>query len=346
MFMDVEFAAEKGGSLEVSLVLDVVLVERSSKVNFWLTAGVEVVVVDVDVVLLEGKVNLGVMLLRVELEIVNLLVVADELSTVENLLELAIVDDLGRVLVLAEDLAVREAHALVFGVYSGPCGGYGLVDAVSVALVVVFWLLLGIIDDDLLVDFVDDLTDEVVEDLLVETAEILLEVLLELKLTGLLEDWLAEVLDDLLAEMLDSLLAEMLDDLPAKMVDDLLVDTVDDSLVEATNDALVEMLALLLDNEAEARLEYVLEGLLEDGFVTTLDGWSDDLLASRPLLLEELTGTSLDVLVDLIALTGQTLDGALLRDRVVDDAAGLPLDVGPIDLLLGTRLLEIERCVD
>lgn len=34
MFIDVELAAKNGGSVVVSLVLDVVLVERSSKVNF------------------------------------------------------------------------------------------------------------------------------------------------------------------------------------------------------------------------------------------------------------------------------------------------------------------------
>lgn len=125
MFMDVELAAKKGGSVVVSLAFDVVLVERSSRLNFWLIAGVEVVVVDVveDIVLLEGKVNLGVMLLRVELDVVNLLVVDNDVDTVTNLLELAIVDDLGRVLLLTEGLAVLEAHAFVFGVYKGPCGG-------------------------------------------------------------------------------------------------------------------------------------------------------------------------------------------------------------------------------
>lgn len=162
--MDVELAAKKAGSVVVSLVLDVVLVNWSSKANFWLTAWAAeledgFVVVDVDIVLLEGKVNFGVALLRVELEVVNLLVVDneidmvenllepevdtllvmdDEIETVTNLLELVPVDDLGRGLVLTEDLAVLEAHAFVFGVYNGPCGGYGLVDAVSEALLVVF----------------------------------------------------------------------------------------------------------------------------------------------------------------------------------------------------------------
>jgi len=129
-----------------------------------LTAGTaeldeELVVVDAEIVLLEGNVNLGVSLLRVELKVVNLLVVDDEIGIVEdtleleidallvvddevdtvtNLLEVDIVDDLDRVLVLTEDLAVLEAHAFVFGVYNGPCGGYALVDAVSEALVVVF----------------------------------------------------------------------------------------------------------------------------------------------------------------------------------------------------------------
>ena len=119
----------------------------------------ELVVVDAEIVLLEGNVNLGVSLLRVELKVVNLLVVDDEtgivedtlkleidallvvddeVDTVTNLLEVDIVDDLDRVLVLTEDLAVLEAHAFVFGVYNGPCGGYALVDAVSEALVVVF----------------------------------------------------------------------------------------------------------------------------------------------------------------------------------------------------------------
>lgn len=258
-----------------------------------------------------------------------MLVVDDEVDTVTNLLELAIVDDLGRVLVLTEDLAVLEAHAFVFGVYNGPCGGYGLVDAVSVALVVAFWLLLGIIDDDLLADLVDDLIDEVADDLIdeivenlpVEVVGTLVEALLEPVLTGLLEDLLAETLDDLLAEMLDDLLAESMDD------------------------SLDEMLALLLDDAAEARFEDMLEDLLEYVLVTTLDGWPDDLLASR-LLLEELIGMPLDVLVDLIALTGRTLDGALLRDPVVDDAANLLLDVELFDLLLGTWLLEVEGLVD
>lgn len=164
MFMDVELAAKKGASVVVSFVLDVVLVEKSSKVNFWLTAGTAELedgldVMDAGIVLLEGNVNLGVSLLRVELKVVNLLVVDDkigmvdslleadvnallvvddEVDTVTNLLEMDIVDDLDRVLVLTEDLAVLEAHAFVFGVYNGPCGGYALVDAVSEALVVFF----------------------------------------------------------------------------------------------------------------------------------------------------------------------------------------------------------------
>jgi hypothetical protein len=202
VFMDVEFGAKKGVDVVLVLVF-VVLSEASSKKSLLITGETELddglVVVDVDVVLLEGKVNRGAELLRVELEeIASLLVddevdaaadlleltiddeveiaavllelasddevdiaadllelaiddeidntvldllelaTSDEVDTVVNLLELTIVVDLGWVLVLAEDLAVLEAHAFVFGVYNGPSDGYALDDTVSDALVVVF----------------------------------------------------------------------------------------------------------------------------------------------------------------------------------------------------------------
>jgi hypothetical protein len=52
-----------------------------------------------------------------------------------------------------------------------------------------------------------------------------------------------------------------------------------------------------------------------------------------------LADTSLDTLVNLIALVGRTLAEALLEDRVVDDARRLLLNVELGDLLLGAWLL-------
>lgn len=144
-------------------------------------------VVYVDTVLLEGKLNRGVELLRVELDAVDQLDKDNEEDVMVNLLELRVDDVLDRVLVLAKDFAVLEAHAFVLGVYSGPCGGYGLVEAVSEA-VVVFELLLNFLEE-LLVDF--------------------MEVLLELVLGSLLEDSDVDILNVLLVEMLESLLDDL-----------------------------------------------------------------------------------------------------------------------------------------
>jgi hypothetical protein len=158
-FRFVEFEAEKGGlveSVELVVVVFVEFVERSSRNNL-LTPGVMVVdgefVVDVDIVLLDGNVNLGVSLLRVELEVidlvvvdkvdavadllelvidddserelevVDLLVVDEEVIITADLLELLVVDDFGRELELVRDFEFLGAHAFVFGVYNGPSGG-------------------------------------------------------------------------------------------------------------------------------------------------------------------------------------------------------------------------------
>jgi hypothetical protein len=82
-----------------------------------------------DVVLLEGRVNLGVTLLRVELEVVTLL--KDNVDTAADLLELMVDDENPELvptedlteLALTEDITLLEAHAFVFGVYNGPSGG-------------------------------------------------------------------------------------------------------------------------------------------------------------------------------------------------------------------------------
>jgi hypothetical protein len=161
-FRFVEFEARKGGLVEsvelvvVVVVVSVEFVERLSRNNL-LTPGVMVLdgefVVDVDVVLLDGKVNLGVSLLRVvlevfdlvvvdnldtavdllelvigddsgrELEVIDLLVVDEEVDTTGGLLELVLVDDLGRELELVKDFELLGVHAFVFGVYNGPSGG-------------------------------------------------------------------------------------------------------------------------------------------------------------------------------------------------------------------------------
>jgi hypothetical protein len=139
MFMCVEFGAKKDGSV---VFVVVVLVEESSRTSLFITCGVELdarlVVVDA-VVLLEGKVNLGVALLLVELEIVTLLIdrvdaAADllelivdgdlepELVPMEDLAELVLTEGLTE-FVLTEDIALLEAHPFVFGVYNGPSGG-------------------------------------------------------------------------------------------------------------------------------------------------------------------------------------------------------------------------------
>jgi hypothetical protein len=154
-FRFVEFEARKGGfveSVELVVAVFVEFAERLSRDNLLISGVMELdeeVVVDVDIVLLDGKVNLGVSLLWMELEVIDLVVfdrvdaVADllelvvgddsgrELEIVDllvddtnvDLLELVIVDDLGRELVLVKDLELLGAHAFVFGVYNGPSGG-------------------------------------------------------------------------------------------------------------------------------------------------------------------------------------------------------------------------------
>lgn len=87
----------------------------------------------VDIVLLDGNVNRGVELLRVELDIA-LLDVKEKADSDVALLDAEKDDDdpallvlkvleADLVLVLLKDIAVLEAHAFVFGVYSGPSGG-------------------------------------------------------------------------------------------------------------------------------------------------------------------------------------------------------------------------------
>jgi hypothetical protein len=155
-FRFVEFEARKGGVVESVELVVVVFVERSSRNNLLISGEVvldEGFVVDVDIVLLDGKVNLGVSLLRVELEVidlvvvdnvdtaadllelmigddsereleaVDLLVVDEEVETTGGLLELVLVDDLGRELELVKDFEFLGTQAFVFGVYNGPSGG-------------------------------------------------------------------------------------------------------------------------------------------------------------------------------------------------------------------------------
>jgi hypothetical protein len=158
-FRFVEFEARKGGvveSVELVVVVFVEFVERSSRNSLLISGEVvldEGFVVDVDIVLLDGKVNLGVSLLRVELEVidlvvvdnvdtaadllelmigddsereleaVDLLVVDEEVETTGGLLELVLVDDLGRELELVKDFEFLGTQAFVFGVYNGPSGG-------------------------------------------------------------------------------------------------------------------------------------------------------------------------------------------------------------------------------
>lgn len=149
-------------------------------------------VVVVDMVLLDEKLNRGVELLRVELD-------KDiDVGVTADLLVLSVEDVLDRVLVLVEDFAVLEAHAFVLGVYSGPSGGYGLIDAVSDVVVFVVFELLLVVPEELLAD--------------------VMEALLELVLDSSLEDFDMETLAVLLVEMLESLL----DDLSVELAEVLL----------------------------------------------------------------------------------------------------------------------------
>lgn len=95
MFIDVEFAAKKG---EVVVLVSVVLVETSSRKSLLTTGEAELddgfAVVDVDVVLFEGKVNRGVELLRVELEEIASLLVDDEVDAAADMLEVATDDEI------------------------------------------------------------------------------------------------------------------------------------------------------------------------------------------------------------------------------------------------------------
>lgn len=149
-------------------------------------------VVVVDMVLLDEKLNRGVELLRVELD-------KDiDVGVTADLLVLSVEDVPDRVLVLVEDFAVLEAHAFVLGVYSGPSGGYGLIDAVSDVVVFVVFELLLVVLEELLAD--------------------VMEALLELVLDSSLEDFDMETLAVLLVEMLESLL----DDLSVELAEVLL----------------------------------------------------------------------------------------------------------------------------
>lgn len=121
------------------IVSFVEVVSSASEVESWLTCGEEVELEDeeadvyVDIVLLDGNVNRGVELLRVELDIA-LLDVKEKADSDVALLDTEEDDDdltllvlkvleADLVLVLLKDIAVLEAHAFVFGVYSGPSGG-------------------------------------------------------------------------------------------------------------------------------------------------------------------------------------------------------------------------------
>ncbi|OBW65885.1 MAG: Dabb-domain-containing protein [Aureobasidium pullulans] len=121
------------------IVSFVEVLSSASEVESWLTCGGEVELEDeeadvyVDIVLLDGNVNRGVELLRVELDIA-LLDVKEKADSDVALLDAEKDDDdpallvlkvleADLVLVLLKDIAVLEAHAFVFGVYSGPSGG-------------------------------------------------------------------------------------------------------------------------------------------------------------------------------------------------------------------------------
>lgn len=215
-----------------------------------LDGGLEVV--DDDIVLLDGKLNRGVELLRVELEVDDLLdedkveaVMADLLDTdkVEDvkgdLLELNVDDVLLRVVELVEDFAVLEAHAFVLGVYKGPSGGYALIDAVSE--VVVFVLLLDFFEE-LLVNTTEVLLELILDSLPEVVDEDDLDVLLELVLDNLLEGVDEATLDIPLVEVLKSLL----DDTSAELAS-VLLGTSASPAVELGNADIV-LLDLLLEN--------------------------------------------------------------------------------------------------
>lgn len=114
------------------LIVSFVEVLSSSDVKDWLTCGEEVELEDeeadvyVDIVLLDGNVNRGVELLRVELDIA-LLDVKENADSDVALLDTEKDDDdsallvlkvlrADLVLVLLKDIAVLDAHAFVFGV--------------------------------------------------------------------------------------------------------------------------------------------------------------------------------------------------------------------------------------
>lgn len=161
------------------------------------------VVVDADVVLLDGKLNRGVELLCVELDVADSLDEDKEEDVTADLLGLKVDNVLDRVLVVVKDLAVPGAHAFVLGVYNGPSGGYSLVDAVSAVVVFVLELLV-----------------DVLKELLLDVIEVLLELvfLLELVLDSLLEDFDVDILDILLVETLESLLDDPFVELAAALL--------------------------------------------------------------------------------------------------------------------------------
>lgn len=115
------------------IVSFVEVLSSASEVESWLTCGGEVELEDeeadvyVDIVLLDGNVNRGAELLRVELDIA-LLDVKEKADSDVALLDTEEEDDddlallvlkvlrADLVLVLLKDIAVLEAHAFVFGV--------------------------------------------------------------------------------------------------------------------------------------------------------------------------------------------------------------------------------------
>lgn len=209
-------------------------------------------VVDDDIVLFDGKLNRGVELLRIELDVDDLL---DEEKVEEgnrdlldedieeelmaDLLEVNVDDVLLRELELVKDFAVLEAHAFVLGVYSGPSGGYALIDAVSE--VVVFVLLLDFLVE-LLVNIIEVLLKLVPDSLPEDVDEDTLDVLLELVLGSLLEDEGEDTLDILFVGLLESLL----DDLSVELAS-VVLSTSASPAVELGNSDIV-LLGLLLEN--------------------------------------------------------------------------------------------------
>ncbi|KAH0237975.1 hypothetical protein KCV03_g380, partial [Aureobasidium melanogenum] len=136
---DLEFRREVGMFVEVVVsVEDVSLVEELEVDDGF-------VVADADIVLLEGKLNRGVELLRVELDAIDQLDKATKVDVMVDLLELSVDDVLDRVL-------------------RGPSGGYGLVEAVS-EVVIVFELLLNFLEE-LLADVMEVLLELVLDNLL------------------------------------------------------------------------------------------------------------------------------------------------------------------------------------